>query len=326
MKFIKEHIKTGIFKPLYLLYGTEEYLKKLYRDKLKTAILDHSDEMNYSYFEGKDVDVKKVAEVVHTLPFFSDRRLVIIENSGLFKVQNELSTALSDMPESTIVVFVESEVDKRSKLFKLVKDRGTVSEMNGLDERNLKLFAVSLLQQAGKKATESTIGYLLDKTGSNMANIHNEIEKIIGYTMNRDLITTEDIDAVVSAQIEGKIFQMMDAIGSKQQQKALSLYYDLLSVREKPMSILFLITRHFNILLQIKDLAAKGYSGSEIASIVGVPPFAVGKYVAQARNFSTGRLMQALEFATDVEEQVKNGRMADQIGVELLIITFSKNI
>lgn len=325
MKFIKEHIKTGKFKPLYLLYGTEEYLKKLYRDKLKTAILDNTDEMNYSYFEGKDVDVKKVAEIVHTLPFFSDRRLVIIENSGLFKTQNELSTALSDMPESTIVVFVETEVDKRSKLFKLVKDQGTVSEMNGLDEKNLKLFAASLLQQAGKKATESTIGYLLDKTGSDMANIQNEIEKIIGYAMNRDMVTTEDIDAVVSTQIEGKIFQMIDAIGSKQQQNALSLYYNLLSVREKPMSILFLITRHFNILLQIKDLAGKGYGGSEIASIVGVPPFAVGKYTAQSRNFSTSRLKKALEFAADIEEQVKNGRMVDQIGVELLIITFSKN-
>lgn len=325
MKFIKEHIKSGNYKPLYLLYGTEEYLKKLYRDKLKTAILDNTDEMNYSYFEGKDVDVKKVAEVVQTLPFFSDRRLVIIENSGLFKVQNELSAALSDMPDSTIVVFVETEVDKRSKLFKLVKDRGTVSEMNGLDERNLKLFAASILQQAGKKATESTIGYLLDKTGSDMANIQNEIEKIIGYTMNQDMVTIKDIDAVVTTQIEGKIFQMIDAIGSKQQHKALSLYYDLLSVREKPMSILFLITRHFNILLQIKDLAGKGFAGSEIASKVGVPPFAVGKYTAQSRNFSSNRLKQALEFAADIEEQVKSGRMVDQIGVELLIIAFSKN-
>lgn len=324
MKSIKEHIKSGNYKPLYLLYGAEEYLKKLYRDKLKIAILGNTDEMNYSYFEGKDVDSKKVAEVVQTLPFFNDRRLVIIENSGLFKSQSELSTTLSTMPDSTIVVFVETAVDKRNKLFKLVKDRGTISEMNGLDERNLKLFAASIVQQAGKKIAESTIAYLLDKTGSDMENIQNEIEKIIGYTMNRDVVVTEDIDAVVTTQITGKIFQMIDAIGSKQQHKALSLYYDLLSVREKPLSILFLITRHFNILLQIKDLTAKGHAGKEIASKVGVPPFAVGKYTAQARNFTSIRLGQALEFATDVEEQVKSGRLIDQIGVELLIISFSK--
>ncbi|HBI72189.1 MAG TPA: DNA polymerase III subunit delta, partial [Lachnospiraceae bacterium] len=127
MKVIKEHIKLGSYKPFYLLYGTEEYLKKLYRDKLKDAILGDTDGMNYSYFEGKEIDLKKVTEVVQTLPFFSDRRLVIIENSGLFKSQNELSTMLSGMPDSTIVIFVETEIDKRNKLYKLVKDRGTVS-------------------------------------------------------------------------------------------------------------------------------------------------------------------------------------------------------
>ncbi|MBE5967520.1 MAG: DNA polymerase III subunit delta [Lachnospiraceae bacterium] len=324
MKVIKEHIKLGSYKPFYLLYGTEGYLKKLYRDKLKDAILGNNDEMNYSYFEGKDINIKNVAEVVQTLPFFSDKRLVIIENSGLFKSQSELSTMLSGMPESTIVIFVETEIDKRNKLYKFVKDRGTVSEMNGLDERNLKLFAASLLEQAGKKITISNVAYLLDKTGPDMENIQNEVEKIIGYTMDRTIVTTEDIDTVVTTQITGKIFQMIDAIGSKQQKKALSLYYDLLSVREKPMSILFLITRHFNILLQIKDLTAKGQASAEIAKKVGVPPFAVGKYKVQERNFTTARLKQALEFATDIEEQVKSGRMIDQIGVELLLITFSK--
>ncbi|NLP35138.1 MAG: DNA polymerase III subunit delta [Clostridiales bacterium] len=324
MRFIKEHIKSGNFKPLYLLYGSEDYLKKLYRDKLKTAILGDTDEMNYSYFEGKDVDVKNVAEIIQTLPFFSDRRLVIIENSGLFKSKNELSTTLSTMPETTIVVFVETEVDKRNKLYKLVRDRGSVSEMNGLDERNLKLFVASIMQQAGKKITESTITYLLDKTGSDMANIQNETHKIIDYAMNREVITLNDIDSVVTTQITGKIFQMIDAIGSKQQRKALFLYYDLLSVREKPMSILFLITRHFNILLQIKDLTARGHASKDIASKVGVPPFAVRKYTAQARNFTGARLKQALEFATTVEEQVKSGKLIDLIGVELLIVTFSK--
>jgi DNA polymerase-3 subunit delta len=323
MKIIKEHIKTRSFKPFYLLYGSEDYLKKLYRDKLKAAILSNTDDMNYSYFEGKDLDQKKVAEVAQTLPFFNDRRLIIIENSGLFKAQSELSTALQILPESTTVVFVETEVDKRNKLYKLVKDRGIVSEMNGLDERNLKLFAVSLLEQANKKITESTVSYLLEKTGTDMENIQNEIEKIIGYTMYRDIVTTQDIDAVVTTQITGKIFQMIDAIGTKQQKKALSLYYELLSIREKPMSILYLITRHFNLLLQIKDLNARGYSSADISKMVGVPPFAVGKYISQTRNFTSMRLKEALEYATNIEEQVKSGRMIDQIGVELLIVTFS---
>jgi DNA polymerase-3 subunit delta len=324
MKVIKEHIKSGSFKQFYLLYGSEEYLKKLYRDKLKTGILKDDSDMNYSYYEGKDIDTRKVAETAQTLPFFSDKRLIVIENSGFFKNQNELSEYLTGICDSTVIIFVEAEIDKRSKLFKLVRDTGTVSEMNGMDEQNLKLFIASLLEQEGKKITEATIIYLLEKTGTDMTNICNEVEKIISYSIGRDVILPVDIDAVVTTQITGKIFLMIDAIGSKQSNKALALYYDLLSVREKPMSILFLIIRHFNILLQVKDLQALGYNSGSISEKVGIPPFAVNKYLGQAKNFYGKQLKEALEFGADIEEQIKTGRMIEKIGVELFIVTFSK--
>ncbi len=294
MKVIKEHIKSGSFKQFYLMYGSEEYLKRLYRDKLKNAILKDGGDMNYSNFEGNNIDPRKVAEDAQTLPFFSDKRLIIIENSGFFKSANELSELLSGLPDSTVVIFVESEIDKRSKLFKRVRDEGTISEMNGMDEQNLKLFAASLLEQEGRKITVGTINHLLDKTGSDMLNICNEVEKIISYTVGRDVVTAEDVDAVVTTQITGKIFLMIDAIGSKQPNKALELYYDLLSVREKPMSILYLIIRHFNILLQSKDLQGLGYNSSSISEQVGIPPFAVNKYLGQAKNFTVRRLKEAL--------------------------------
>ncbi|HHV13089.1 MAG TPA: DNA polymerase III subunit delta [Clostridiales bacterium] len=324
MKVIKEHIKTGSFKSFYLLYGSEEYLKKLYRDKLKAAILQDGGDMNYSHFEGNGIDPKKIAEDAQTLPFFSEKRLIIVENSGFFKNQNELSELLKGTPDSTIIIFTETEIDKRSKLFKFLRDAGTVSEMNGLDEKNLKLFVASLLEQEGKKITEGSITHLLDKTGPDMTNLCNEAQKLISYTADRDVVTVQDIDAVVTTQITGKIFQMIDAIGSKQPGKALELYYDLLSVREKPMSILFLITRHFNILMQAKNLQALGHNSPSISEIVGVPPFAVNKYLSQARNFSMKKLREALEFGADIEEQIKTGRMLEKIGVELFIVTFSK--
>ena len=324
MKVIKEHIKTGSFKQFYLLYGSEEYLKKLYRDKLRNAILPDDSDMNYSYFEGNGIEPRKVADVAQTLPFFSEKRLIIIENSNFFKNQSELSDLIKGLPESTVIIFVETEVDKRNKLYKFLKDNGTISEMNGLDERNLKLFVASLLEQEGKKITEGNILYLLERTGTDMTNICNEVEKLVNYCMGREVVTNKDIDEVVTAQVSGKIFLMIDAIGTKQPNKALDLYYDLLSVREKPMSILFLITRHFNILLQAKNLQALGFGSPAISEKVGVPPFAVSKYLSQARNFGTKQLKEALEFSVDIEEQIKTGRMVEKIGVELFIITFSK--
>lgn len=324
MKAIKEHIKSGLFKQFYLLYGSEPYLIRLYRDKLRDAILGESDQMNFSRFEGKDMDLKEVNDIAQTLPFFSDRRLILIENSGLFKVQSDLAEVLLKAPDSTIFIFAEKEVDKRNKSYKFIKDRGIISEMNGLDERNLKLFIASLLKPVGKKITESTANYLLDKIGTDMENIRNEIDKLISYTLDRDTITVEDVDEIVTAQITGKIFQMMDAIGLQQQDKALSLYYDLLSVRERPSHILYLMMRHFNILLQVKDLINNGYTSAAITEKVSVPAFTVGKYISQSKNFSKEQLTYALKLAADTEEQIKTGRIQEMIGTELLIIRFSR--
>lgn len=324
MKTIREHIKSGRFKQFYLLYGSESYLIRLYRDKLKEAILGGHDQMNFNRFEGKDIDLKEVNDIAQTLPFMANKRLILIEQSGLFKEQSILPDILSEAPESTVFIFTEQEADKRNKAYKLVNDRGIVSEMKTLDEENLRMFVASLLKQAGKSITRNVCDYLLEKTGTDMDNISNEVEKLICYTEGKDIIAKEDVDAVVTIQVTGKIFQMMDAIGSKQQDRALSMYYDLLSVREKPSHILYLLMRHFNILLQVKEMALKGYSPDRMAEYVEAPAFTISKYAAQARNFTVDQLEEALRIAADTEEDIKTGNINDKIGVELMIIGFSR--
>ncbi|HKL80612.1 MAG TPA: DNA polymerase III subunit delta, partial [Mobilitalea sp.] len=90
MKVIKEHIKSGNFKQFYLLYGSEGYLKNLYRGKLITAILGDDSAMNFTEFVGKNIDLKEFNGVAQTLPFFSNQRLILVENSGLFKNQSDM--------------------------------------------------------------------------------------------------------------------------------------------------------------------------------------------------------------------------------------------
>lgn len=323
MQVINSHIKNKEFKPVYLLYGSEDYLKKQYKHKLKSALLDGSDDMNYSYFEGKDIPVDQIIGFANTMPFFAQRRVVIVENSGLFKSASDLGDYLPTMPETTVMVFVENEVDKRNKLYKVVDKLGVVSEMNGMDEKSLKIWIASRLKSDGKKITEQTVEYFLGKTGSDMETINTELEKLICFAIDREVITEADVDEVVTTQITNQIFAMIDAIGSRKQKTALKLYYDLLALKEKPMTILYLITRHFNILLQIKELSTLSYDQGSIAKKVGVPPFAVRKYIAQGNNFSNQMLMEALKASVDIEEQVKTGRLNEKIGVELLIVQFS---
>ena len=322
MQIIKEHIKQNQFKQCYLLYGTEEYLKKLYKNKLKTGIIGDEDTMNYTYFEGKSIEIPKIIEVAETLPFFSERRLILIENSGLFKSSNELADYIRTMPDYCYMIFVESEVDKRNRLYKAVKEVGYISEMNGMDEKDIQLWVAQLLKRSGKKITRDTLMYFLNKSGTDMEGMVQEVEKLICYAMDKEVITVEDIDAVCVTQVSNQIFLMIDALASRKQRQALDLYYDLLTLREKPMSILFLITRHFNILLQIKEL--KGQNRNEVAKKVGVPPFAVQKYMSQADNFTKQGLIENLKDCAEMEAQVKTGFMTDQMTVELLIVKFSQ--
>ena len=116
---------------------------------------------------------------------------------------------------------------------------------------------------------------------------------------------------------------MVNAIADRQQKKALSLYYDLLALREAPMRILFLIGRQFNILLMVKEMKKKGYDNKTIASKAGIPPFTVGKYAAQASKFKSKDLKQALTECVEADEAVKTGRMNDKMSVELLIVKYS---
>jgi DNA polymerase-3 subunit delta len=156
-----------------------------------------------------------------------------------------------------------------------------------------------------------------------MENIQNEVEKLICYAYDRDIITKDDVDEVCTAQITGKIFLMVDAIGSRQQKKALDLYYDLLSLKEKPMSILFLVTRQFNILVQVKNLLSLGYHNDVISQKTGLMLFTINKYVNQSKNFTMETLTKALNSCADIEERIKTGRLIDKIGVELLIVKYS---
>ncbi|MBQ4563927.1 MAG: DNA polymerase III subunit delta, partial [Lachnospiraceae bacterium] len=137
-------------------------------------------------------------------------------------------------------------------------------------------------------------------------------------------IMPEDVQAICTPQISGQIFDMIGAVAARRQQDALRLYYDLLTAKEPPMRILYLIARQFNQLLQVKEAAAKVRDKAVIAKACGLNPYVAGKMMSQAANFSREVLLSYLQLCVQTEEDVKNGRLADRLAVELLIIQFSQ--
>ena len=320
-----QDLKQENFKNVYLLCGEEAYLRNQYKKKLRDALATDGDTMNYSYYEGKDINPRAVIDMAETLPFFADRRVLMIENSGFFKNKcEELADYMSVIPESTNFIFVETEVDKRSRFYKEVKKVGRVVEFGTQKEDTLVKWILGMLKKENKNITRDTLQMFLTKTGSDMQMIKNELDKLAAYTEGRDVITAEDVEEVCVTQTTNRIFDMVNAIAEGNQKKALELYEDLLSLKEPPMRILFLIARQFNQLYQVKLLTKEGLPSAEIAKQAGIVPFAMKKYQAQAKSFTAEELRNAVEECVAGEEAVKTGKMNDRLSVELLIIKYAK--
>lgn len=319
MQTLNQDIKEKSFKKIYLLYGDEPFLVGSYKKKLREAITG-GDTMNFNYFEGKNPDVREIISLADTMPFFADRRLILVDGSGFFKsAQEELAAYLPQMPDTTCLVFAESEVDKRNRLYKRVKELGYAAELNKQDTAQLMQWAAGILGRDGRKVSRPVMEYFLERTGDDMENIRMELEKLVCYTMGRDVITKEDVDAVGTVHVTSRVFDMVAAIVAGNTKKAMDLYEDLLTLKEPPMRILFLIARQFNQLLQIKELTAAGKDKGAIASALKVPPFAVGKLTAQARAFTRDQILSWVTLCVETEEAVKTGRLSDRLAVELLI-------
>ena len=288
MKNIQEDIKTGNFKQAYLLYGEEAYLKQQYKHKLVQALNPEDDTMNFNHYEGRNIDVKELIDLCETMPFFADRRVVLLEDTGFFKNKcDELADYMKELPDYLCLIFVENEVDKRNRMYKAVKE------------------------------------LLLTMTGVDMGNLRMELEKIISYTGDRDVVTGEDIQQVCTTQTQNKIFDMVRAVTEKNQKRALDLYYDLLTLKEPPMRILFLLAKQFRQLLLVKEYAEEGIPQPVMASRLGVPSFVVKNIAVCARSYRISELRQAVTDFVDAEEAVKTGRLQDVLSVELLIVKYS---
>ena len=324
MKSLQEDIKNQEFKRVYLLFGEEEYLKQQYKSRLKKALAPEEEDMNYSYFEGKKTEPREVIGLAETMPFFAERRVIFLEDTGFFKNQcQDLPEYLAELPDYLCMVFVEKEVDKRSRMYKAVKKYGRIVDFSVQDTETIMRWVLGILGREGKKITRREMELFLGKTGNDMGNIEKELEKLICFTMGREVITAEDIEAVCTAQISNHIFDMIRAVTEKKQKRALDLYYDLLALKEPPMRILFLLARQFNLIMQVKELSQAGYDQSRIAKQTGLQPFVVRNYSAYARKYSTEALRSAVEECVRTEEKVKTGYMTDAMSVELLLVKFS---
>ncbi len=320
-KQLNEDISTGNLRNCYFIYGDETYLRFQNRDKLLKAFGVSENSMNFNRYEGEGCVPGQIIDMAETMPFLAEKRVILVQDSGFFSSGcPELADYLKNPSESTSFIFVEEEVDKRKDIYKAVSKIGFEMECTTQDEGTLKKWIVSRFSSEGKKISQRAQDRFIDRVGTDMSNIASEIEKLVCYCIDRDEITEKDIDAVCANYLTSHIYAMIDAITEQNGPKAMELYYDLLSLKEKASRILFLITRQFNLILQVKEMSADRISQKEIASALKLAPFVVEKYQKLSRNYTTEKLRKCLDMCASNDDAVKKGKLDATISVEMIII------
>lgn len=322
---LNEDLKSGHFRPYYLLYGSEEYLKLSYKKQFRAAF-GGEEGMAYTFYEGAP-DVQELMDLLNTIPFTfgdNDGRLVIISGSEWFKktAPEKLIQYLEDIdhyPETAHLMFIEDEIDKRSKLYKLVQKHGFACELGEQSRAQLSRWAARYLMNAGKKIRNSTMELFLDKTGTSMDNIASEMEKLIAYTGEREVIEDEDVETICSQNVEDRVFDMVSEMGLGHTKKALQYYRDLLTLQEAPMRLLHLMRRNFNQLLLTREAMDRDMSAQEAAAYVGVSSWIYRKLTDQARQYSRHGIEEYIHRFYEYDEAIKSGNLSDQMAVELLL-------
>ncbi|MDE6744905.1 MAG: DNA polymerase III subunit delta, partial [Lachnospiraceae bacterium] len=212
------------------------------------------------------------------------------------------------------------------KIYKTVSKDGIEIEFKEMEKASVHRWMSGMAAKEGKTINADAMELLTQRVGLDMGTIHNEMEKLFGYTHGRKQIVAADVEALVARSLEDRVFEMVEAIVGKQQKKALGLYYDLLALQKRPNDVLFLLTRQFNNMLQAKELKEKGFDRNGIAKKMRLPAnqtFLADKYPRQAAKYRMEELKKIVVECVETEEAIKSGRIADKLGVELLIVKYS---
>ena len=313
-------LAEGPLSGVYLFYGPEEYFKDFYCNKIKEKTVG-TDILNYTKYTVK-TDPAEVIRNCSGYPMFADWKMIVLCESGFFCGKADpggLTDFLGDLPPSTVLVFRESQADKRSKLYKAVERNGVIFHCDRQsDEMIIKLLAKAARAQE-RGITKEAAQLMILGLGEDMQRLLSELNKLVLLTAPGDVIGETHVREVCTLSISAKIWDLTDAIAENHKEKAYIYLSSLLDAREAPQMILFSVTKAFMNLYNAKMLQAEGMKFHEIASALGSREFVVKKMCQQARKFSAKELSARIEFCIRMDETSKTGKIQAVRALELIV-------
>ena len=327
MRTIDEEIKNKNFKNLYLLYGSEAYLVSMYKKRLLTALDIQPDDMNFSRYSGSSINMGEVVDTAETMPFLAERRVILIEDSGIFKKPDEIMAPyLSSVAESTVLIFVEKDADKRTSSYKAASSEGTVTELNAPSEDELMRYVATRLKRENLGITRDACKELVERTAESMFILGNEIDKLTAYCSGKKGVTIEDVIEIVPEHPDGKIYYLVNAMGEKNCRRALDIYRSLVAMQEKPAGILYMIQKQFQSMYYLDSMTEHRLSKDDACQRLGFTgkfSFKYDQLRKQMKNFPPETIRHILSDAAEYTAATHIGRLTDGAAVEMLIVKYS---
>jgi len=335
-KKIDKDVRNNNIKNLLLLFGREEFLIHWAVDMLvKRYVNEACRDMDFSRIDGASATFEKIRNDCETLPFLSERRVVLVSDFKLMEEgkmkgfdeaeERRLIDYLKHIPEYCLLIITSGSVDKRKRIFKAIAEAGGVYEFGELDEKSLKAYIEKRFREAGKTANPSVVagliaasGYYDKDTDYTLYNLENDIKKAVAYNEGPD-ISMEAVEKTLSGNMDTDVFAMIDSLGRGRKEEAYRILHNLLVSGEQVYRLLALLCSHFEIILSVKEMKEEGKSFSEMKDILGIHEFRIKKAAAFAEKHSVARLRRILQESYEIDKSIKTGLLEPSLALELFI-------
>ncbi len=326
---LKKDLKEKHLGSFYILSGQEDYLRRYYLAEMKKQLLDGlTESFNFHRLNNETFSLEALADALQALPMMAERTMVLLEDVNLFDCgdTDTLTALLNDLsPECCLVVYLEEfKPDKRKKkLWEAIEKHAVLADFAYQSETDLKPWIARHFRSAGKQIAPELCSYLLQQCGLSMTRLHGEILKICAYS-GAEVIVRADIDAVVEPTLEAVVFQITDALGQRDFDRALERLHVLLKLQTEPIPIVAAIGAQARRLYAAKLLQNAGKSAEALASLCGIAPYAATKTMQQARRLSERFCRRAVELCCQTDYRLKTSYDDPERLPELLILSLAE--
>jgi DNA polymerase-3 subunit delta len=230
--------------------------------------------------------------------------VVIVRELDRLTNKELLETYLEQPSPTTCLILHTTKPDFRRKPYVTAKKHATVVKFDPIREYLVAGWITTRVKQQGREIDPEATKILAAYAGTSLREIQNELDKLYIFLGDRGLIVSDDIKAVVGTSKEYNIFELQNAIGTKNPARSTEILNRMLDAGESPILVIVMLTRYFAALWKLYDLRRKGNTG--LAHAIGVNPYFVKDYVSALENYSVSELERSFEVLAAADEQLKS--------------------